>query len=76
MPSCEESTRLMSAAMERPLSRGERLALRWHLLMCGACRRFDRHLGWLRRSAQGYVPPEPPEPSADGAPSSDKPEAW
>lgn len=64
MPSCEESTRLMSAAMERPLSRSERLALRWHLLMCGACRRFDRHLDWLRRSAQGYVPPEPP---ADGS---------
>lgn len=66
MPSCEESTRLMSEAMERPLSRAERLALRWHLLMCGACRRFERQLDWLRRSAQGYVPPEPPEAGPAG----------
>lgn len=60
MPSCAESTRLISAAQERTLNRGERLALRWHLLLCGACRRFERQLGWLRRACVDYAPPEPP----------------
>ncbi len=59
MKHCEQSTRLLSEAMERPLARGERLALRWHLMMCGACRRFERQLGWLRWLAERYVPPEP-----------------
>ncbi len=67
MPSCAESTRLMSAALERPLTRGERLALRWHLMMCGACRRCERQLDWLRQAATRYVPPEPPV--VDGDPS-------
>lgn len=66
MPSCEASTRLMSEARERPLSRGERLALRWHLMMCGACRRFERQLDWLHRAAGRYVPP-----SADGSSPAD-----
>lgn len=65
MYSCEQSTRLMSEAQERALTRGERLALRWHLTMCGACRRFERQLGWLQRASARYAPPEPPP--ADGA---------
>lgn len=65
MRSCNESTRLMSEALERPLSWGEWLALRGHLLMCGACRRFERQLDWLRGLGQRYVPTEPP---ADGSP--------
>jgi len=60
MPSCAESTRLMSEAQERTLNRGERVALRWHLLMCGACRRFERQLDWLRWASARYVPIEPP----------------
>ncbi len=58
MPSCAESTRLMSEAQERKLNRGERLVLRWHLLMCGACRRFERQLDWLHRASGRYLPPE------------------
>ena len=74
MPSCAESTRLMSEAQERALSGGERVALRWHLLLCGACRSFERQLGWLRRASDHYPPPEyaPPEPPpADGADGAD-----
>lgn len=58
MPSCAESTRLMSEAQERPLTRGERLALRWHLLLCAGCRRFERQLDWLRRASGRYLPPD------------------
>lgn len=67
MYSCEESTRLLSEAQERPLGHGERLALRLHLLMCGACRSFEQQLGWLRRASGHYVPPDPlPASDADG----------
>lgn len=59
MPSCAESTRLLSEAQERTLSGGERVALRWHLLMCGACRRFEQQLDWLRLASARYVPAEP-----------------
>ncbi|MBK8133670.1 MAG: zf-HC2 domain-containing protein [Gammaproteobacteria bacterium] len=56
MPSCRESTRLMSEARERALTRGERVGLRLHLLMCAGCRNFGKHLDFLRGAAQAYVP--------------------
>lgn len=56
MPSCRESTYLMSEAQERALSRGERAALRLHLLLCAGCRNFGKHLRFLREVAPAYVP--------------------
>lgn len=71
MPSCAESTRLLSEAQERPLSGGERVALRWHLLMCGACRRFERQLDWLRLASARYVPLEPLPAATDERPATE-----
>ena len=57
---CRDMTRLISAAQDRELSRAERFAVRTHLLYCTACRRFSRHVRWLReaisRLAGGEVP--------------------
>lgn len=58
MPSCRESTRLMSEAQERVLTWGERVTLRLHLLVCAGCRNFGKHLHFLRGAAQAYVPGE------------------
>ena len=58
MPSCRESTRLMSEAWERALTWGERVDLRLHLLMCVGCRNFGKHLDFLHGAAQAYVPGE------------------
>ncbi len=46
---CSHATRLLSEAEERQLSRRERFALRFHILVCTACRRFQKQLGLLRQ---------------------------
>lgn len=51
--SCDESSRLISDGLERPLSRAERLALRCHLMVCHRCRKFRRNLRLLRMLLRG-----------------------
>ena len=46
--SCDESSRLISDDLERPLSRAERTALRLHLVLCRRCRGFRRNIKALR----------------------------
>jgi hypothetical protein len=50
MLNCQETSRLLSQGLDRPLMFRERLALRLHLLMCGACQRFARQLRYLRQA--------------------------
>jgi hypothetical protein len=38
--------------MDEDLRPGERLRVRFHLLMCGACRRFERQIQLLRSAAR------------------------
>ncbi len=47
MRSCRHATRLISDALDRPLSWGQRFYLIIHLLGCGPCRRFRRAVRWL-----------------------------
>ena len=47
--SCDEATRLTSAAMDRRLSAVERVGLRLHYLSCRFCRRYRRQLSLLRQ---------------------------
>lgn len=56
MPSCRQSTRLMSEAQERALTPRERVALKLHLVICAGCRNFGRHLDFLRAAVRAYVP--------------------
>jgi putative zinc finger protein len=57
MPSCEEASRLVSEAKDRPLSAGERWKMRFHLAMCRHCGRFEEQLRMLdeaiRKDKQG-----------------------
>ena len=50
MLTCKSASRLISEGEERRLGWRERLALAWHLLWCSACRRFARHMAWLRHA--------------------------
>lgn len=63
MMNCQEATRLLSDACERPLTFTERLALKFHLAMCSGCRRFGVHVDVLGRWAKAYAKGkgEPPE---------------
>ena len=62
--SCRKATRLVSDALERPLTRRERWSLRVHLLICSFCRRYRRQLRRLEtllavggEAPDGDVPP-------------------
>lgn len=48
MLSCKQASQLVSQALDRPLTRRERWALRLHLWMCAGCRRFNRQLILIR----------------------------
>ncbi|MHC4601643.1 MAG: anti-sigma factor family protein [Planctomycetota bacterium] len=48
MISCREAARLSSEALERPLYFAERVALRFHLLVCLACSRYDDQIAFLQ----------------------------
>lgn len=53
MMNCQQTSQLLSQSLDRPLSLKERMGLRLHLLMCGACQRFARQLRFLSRAAAG-----------------------
>ena len=48
MMNCEQATRLLSEALERPLTFTEKTELRFHTLMCSGCRQFGRQMETLR----------------------------
>ena len=50
MLDCKHATQLASQAMERRLPFRQRVALRFHLLMCDACTQFTRQLYLLRKA--------------------------
>jgi predicted anti-sigma-YlaC factor YlaD len=53
--SCKEAARNVAEALEHELPLGRRLALRFHLLICSACRRYRRQVVGLNRLVQRYV---------------------
>ena len=46
---CREASRLIAERMERPLGRGERVALTIHLVLCKWCRRYRLQLRLIQR---------------------------
>jgi predicted anti-sigma-YlaC factor YlaD len=52
MGKCKNITRLLSEALERPLSAGEWLAVGVHLPTCSGCRNFRKQIGLLRAASR------------------------
>lgn len=50
MLSCKDVSKLRSQSIDRRLNLGERLGVRLHLLVCEACRRFDRQMVILQQA--------------------------
>lgn len=48
---CREVTRIVIEREERRLSLSERLTVRFHMLICAACPRFERQLALMRRAS-------------------------
>ncbi|HSH57718.1 MAG TPA: zf-HC2 domain-containing protein [Halomonas sp.] len=63
---CKEATRLMSLKHERSLTFQEKMSLRLHLSMCGACRQCDRQFALLREACRQYVPDHEADHEDDG----------
>jgi hypothetical protein len=65
--SCRDASRLASESLDRDLGRMERLALKSHLFICVACRRYLRQLLLLRQALQHAAPRLAAGPSLVGA---------
>jgi len=54
LPACEQTTPLLSAAMEKRLSLRQRILVTLHLLTCSLCRRYQQQLDFLRDTSQRF----------------------
>ena len=52
MINCKQATELLSQAQDRPLRFGERLGLRFHLMICAGCANFGRQMAVLREACR------------------------
>lgn len=55
MLSCKQASKLLSQSLDRKLSWKERLALRFHLLICDVCTRFAKQLKVMQKAMQDWV---------------------
>lgn len=55
MMSCKEASELMSKSLDIRLPLSRRIALRFHVLLCTMCARYERQLRFLKRAAVRYV---------------------
>ncbi|MCE8034104.1 zf-HC2 domain-containing protein [Billgrantia tianxiuensis] len=61
---CRRATELMSQRLDQPLQWSERLSLRLHLAMCGACSQCNRQFELLHRAGDRFDP----EPNEERSP--------
>ena len=54
MKTCKEVHRLVIEGQDRKLPFSERIAVRVHLMMCGACRRFEAQMDFLRQALRRF----------------------
>lgn len=59
MMSCRDATRLLSERLEHPLGWRRAWAVRMHVLICAACRRYDKQIRWLHVRLRGEARAEP-----------------
>jgi hypothetical protein len=73
MLSCKDVTQLLSEAMDRSLPLGKRIGVRFHLLICKFCVRYERQLLQIRETVRRLVGTEETaggtlgEPLSEGA---------
>lgn len=55
MLSCYKATQLISLAHERPLQFSEKASLRFHTLICSACRNFQKNSQTLSKAMAEFT---------------------
>jgi Putative zinc-finger len=58
MPPCKEIAALVSENMDRQLPLRQRLLIRFHVMMCSLCRRYEKQLHMLREGTHHYADPD------------------
>lgn len=53
-PTCQDMTRLLSEAMDRPHPFGTRVRMRLHFLICKWCERYKNQLIFLRQAIRRH----------------------
>jgi len=51
----QEVTRPVSESNERKLTMKERLAIRFHIIMCGPCANFSKQISFIHDAMRVYV---------------------
>jgi len=69
MLSCKDVSLLISRSYDAKLTWRQRLAVRLHLLVCDACRRFEEQMRFLRRAGRAFVDRQPGGVNASLSPS-------
>ena len=64
MFNCRSIARLVSESMDHTLPVNQRMGVRFHLMMCRHCGRYEQHLHRLRRLARSQAPADDPPPAA------------
>lgn len=54
MITCKQATQMISQGLDRKLGFGERLHLRFHLLICIGCRRTKAQFSFLRKALRSH----------------------
>ena len=62
MIDCETAAKLISERLQHRLGLRRELALRFHVLICTACRHYGVQLRWLHERLHGETRIEPPAP--------------
>ncbi len=60
MLSCKQVSELVSESHDRHLSRGERLRVRLHLMLCKLCRRYQRQIRFIEHIGRRLAGEETP----------------
>lgn len=55
MLSCRQATRLISQSLDEPLPFRQRVGLKFHLLMCRFCSRYQRQMVLIREAMRLFV---------------------
>lgn len=55
MRSCRDISALVSKELDQKLSLAERVAVKFHLLMCSQCRNFRKQSHFIRNVTKQYV---------------------
>jgi len=62
IPTCRESSVLLSQKQDRKLTLLERLGLYLHLAACSGCRQLERQLALMRAAIRRYLDRDEPPP--------------